>query len=104
MNQQELSASLLSIEDDLKSIDPSGTRVNEELGAVIAKINQMRKHYNVTLADPATTEYLDESGNVHTNLNLKLSPLAIPEYDNDPAQLDALEEFMLDPQYSGKAL
>lgn len=83
MTLQEISKDLLSIEDDLKSIDPTGTRVNEELGAVIAKVNTLRKQCNTL-----------------TNL----SPLAIHEYDNDLPQLEALEDFMLDPQYCGKIL
>lgn len=69
MTQQELSISLLSIEDDLKSIDPTGTRVNEELGAVIAKVTSLRRNFN-------------EIPN--------LSPLAIHEYDVDHPQLESL--------------
>jgi len=74
MTLQEISKDLLSIEDDLKSIDPTGTRVNEELGAVIAKVNALRKQCNIL-----------------TNL----SPLAIHEYDNDNAQLESLQKALI---------
>lgn len=74
MTLQEISKDLLSIEDDLKSIDPTGTRVNEELGAVIAKVNTLRKQCNTL-----------------TNL----SPLAIHEYDYDNAQLESLQKALI---------
>lgn len=74
MTLQDISKDLLSIEDDLKSIDPTGTRVNEELGAVIAKVNTLRKQCNIL-----------------TNL----SPLAIHEYDNDNAQLESLQKALI---------
>jgi len=52
-----LAKDLLEIEDDLKSIDTSGTRVNEELGAAIAKLVRLRKFYNEIPSQLAVHEY-----------------------------------------------